>query len=168
MRLAAAFLLIAPVSFADTDTAYSHDPQQKTHQETWMTLLPDSVPLAALSIPGTHDTMTDGYQPGLGLGDLFTGQNIPTDTVPIPKDFVVSQSMDLITQLNSGIRFIDIRCKAINNQFLIYHGDFYVGASFDDVLNTVTSFLTNHPGETVLMRVTNELAGPPAERGSGC
>jgi 1-phosphatidylinositol phosphodiesterase len=153
-------LVAIQVSYADTNP-YSHDSSQKTTNLSWMTYMSDSVTLNQLSVPGSHDTMTYGYQPGFGLGNLFTGQNIPTDPVPIPKDNVVTQSMDLATQLNSGLRMLDIRCKDIFNQFLIYHGDFYVGATFEDVLNTVTAFLTAHPGEAVLMRVTNEGPGAP-------
>ena len=158
---AVALCLIAiPVSYADTNP-YSHDSNQKTTNLSWLTFMQDSVTLNQLSVPGSHDTMTYGYQPGFGLGNLFTGQQIPTDPTPIPKDLVVTQAMDLQTQLNSGLRAFDIRCKDIFNQFLIYHGDFYVGATFADVLNTVTNFLTAHPGEVVLMRVTNEPAGAP-------
>jgi 1-phosphatidylinositol phosphodiesterase len=156
-----ACLLSARAAFADTQPAYSHDGDQKTTNLYWMSYMHDSVLMNQMSVPGSHDTMSYGYQPGFGLGGLFTGQNIPTDLVPIPRDNVVTQSMDLATQLNSGIRMVDIRCKAISNQFLIYHGDFYVGATFEDVLNTVTTFLTNHPGEAVFMRVTNEVAGAP-------
>lgn len=158
---AVALCLIAiQVSYADNNP-YSHDSNQKTTNLSWMTFMSDSVTLNQLSIPGSHDTMTYGYQPGFGLGNLFTGQQIPTDPTPIPKDLVVTQAMDLQTQLNSGLRAFDIRCKDIFNQFLIYHGDFFVGATFNDVLNTVTAFLTAHPGEAVLMRVTNEPAGAP-------
>ncbi len=161
----AAGLLVTQVLYADTNPAYSHDPDQKTTNTDWMAYMQDSVHLDRLSIPGTHDSMTYGYYSGIGLGQfaqqLTMGQVVPIDPTPIPFDSVGSQTMSLQTQLNSGIRMLDIRCKAINNQFVIYHGDFFVGATFADVLNTVTAFLAAHPGEAVLMRVTNELAGVP-------
>jgi 1-phosphatidylinositol phosphodiesterase len=161
----AAGLLVTQISYADTNPAYSHDADQKTTNRDWMGYMQDSVRLDQLSIPGTHDSMTYGYYSGIGLGQfaeqLLRGQVVPIDPTPIPFDSVGSQTMSLQTQLNSGIRMIDIRCKAINNQFFIYHGDFFVGASFSDVLNTVTAFLASHPREAVLMRVTNELAGFP-------
>jgi 1-phosphatidylinositol phosphodiesterase len=158
----AIFLLLVHVGYADVNPAYSHDGNQKTNNVSWMTYMQDSITLDQMSLPGSHDTMSYGYYAGIGLPLRYQSfPLVPVDLTPIPPEFVQTQSMNLMTQLNSGIRMIDIRCKAINNQFLIYHGDFFVGASFADVLNTVTTFLRNYPGEAVLMRVTNEVAGAP-------
>ncbi|AQZ47425.1 1-phosphatidylinositol phosphodiesterase precursor [Paenibacillus larvae subsp. larvae] len=100
----------------------------------WMASIKDTAKLSELSIPGTHDTMSIGYG-----GDIAQ-----------------TQSMNLKTQLNSGVRFIDIRCRYIDGVFAIHHGPVFLHVMFGDVLNTVTEFLKNHPGETVLMRVKQE------------
>ena len=61
-------------------------------------------------------------------------------------------------QLESGIRALDIRCHPDGSTFQIYHGIVSIGISFDDVLQTVTRFLAQHPREIVLMRVHEEIS----------
>ncbi len=138
LRTAAALLLaasFASASLAHESPAYSHDsgPGHNYTSPDWMGRLGDGTRLAQLSIPGTHDTMSH-----------YGG------------DIAQTQSMDLATQLNSGIRALDIRCRHINNAFAIHHGIIYQKANFDDVMKAVTAFLAAHPRETVLMRVKEE------------
>ncbi|WP_338847047.1 phosphatidylinositol-specific phospholipase C [Massilia sp. W12] len=125
--------LAAGDAYSHNHPAYSHDAQVKTNQADWMRALPDHLPLSRLSIPGTHDTMS------------FYGG-----------DAVQTQSMSLPQQLQSGVRMLDIRCRRIDNKFAIHHGFVYQHANYDDVLQAVTRFLAEHPGETVLMRVKEE------------
>ena len=125
-----------------------------TSNPDWMSWLPDDILLSELSIPATHDTMSYGY----------------TGSIPIP-DNVVDQGVNLATQLGAGVRLVDIRCHydidgSGNYIFNIAHGEWpatgtpnralYVGATFTDVLQTVNSFLQNHPDETVIMQVQEE------------
>lgn len=138
IRTAAALILAAAFATAATaheTPAYSHDsgPGRGYTNPGWMARLANGVKLSQLSIPGTHDTMS--HHGG---------------------DAVMTQSMDLATQLNSGIRALDIRCRHINNAFAIHHGFVYQQANFDDVMKAVTAFLAAHPTETVLMRVKEE------------
>lgn len=72
----------------------------------WMSALPDTTNLAALSIPGTHDTMS--YN-----GDI---------TWTLTKPLAQTQTMSLYQQLEAGIRYIDIRAKDNLN---IYHGPIF-------------------------------------------
>jgi 1-phosphatidylinositol phosphodiesterase len=65
--------------------------------------------------------------------------------------------MTLSTQLNSGIRVLDIRCRHIEDVFAIHHGIIFQNAFFGgDVLEPAINFLAAHPGETILMRVQEE------------
>ncbi|HEY0394908.1 MAG TPA: phosphatidylinositol-specific phospholipase C [Candidatus Elarobacter sp.] len=116
---------------AHKTSGYSHDDGSKTANPHWLTVLDDNVTLSQLSLPGTHDSMA------------FYGG-----------DIAQAQTMSLDKQLQSGIRVLDIRCWHAYNSFSINHGFMPQFAGFDDVLNTVTGFLVNNPGETVLMRVT--------------
>ncbi len=132
------------LSFTQNDGAYAHDSNNQVRNPDWMSLLPKSLLLSELSIPGTHDSMT--YNSGLIYGG----------------DTAQCQALSLEDQLLSGIRALDIRCVHYKNlstgvdTFAIYHGAFYQGSNFDDVLSTVSTFLNAHPGETVLMRVKEE------------
>ncbi|MGW2023299.1 phosphatidylinositol-specific phospholipase C domain-containing protein [Streptomyces decoyicus] len=108
--------------------------------QDWMSGLGDATPVQRLTIPGTHDS---GARKG---GPWVACQNTSVDA-----------------QLNSGVRFLDVRCRAIDNVFAIHHGAFYQELMFGDVLNACRAFLTAHPSETVLMRVKQEYSEVSAE-----
>ncbi|MFG2222871.1 phosphatidylinositol-specific phospholipase C [Streptomyces sp. NPDC048644] len=106
----------------------------------WMSAVGDATPVQRLSIPGTHDS---GARHG---GPWVACQNTAVDA-----------------QLASGIRFLDVRCRAIDDVFAIHHGAFYQEMMFGDVLNACRDFLRAHPSETVLMRVKQEYSEVAAD-----
>ncbi|MEC4015474.1 phosphatidylinositol-specific phospholipase C [Streptomyces sp. H27-D2] len=106
---------------------------ERASNPDWMAGLPDSRPLTDLSIPGTHDTMA-------------------RDVTPIAE----TQQSDLPQQYKSGIRAVDIRLRHIGDRFTIHHGVVYLKKNFTDVLQQTTSFLKEHPQETVVMRIQKE------------
>ncbi|PER94275.1 N-acetylmuramoyl-L-alanine amidase [Bacillus cereus] len=95
--------------------AYSHDSAQHTYNPNWMKDIKDTATLSELSIPGTHDSMA--YK-----------------TLEPATDHVYTQSMSLEKQLNSGIRFFDMRCKVKDGIFWMRHGVYYLDNKFDFVL----------------------------------
>ncbi|WP_280715072.1 phosphatidylinositol-specific phospholipase C [Kitasatospora sp. MAP5-34] len=99
----------------------------------WLGALASGSYLSQLTIPGTHDTCS-----------RYGGPITQTQTLAIPD------------QLAAGVRFFDIRCRAINGVFAIHHGPFFQQIFFGDVLNLCQAFLAQHPQETVLMRVKQE------------
>lgn len=99
----------------------------------WMKDIADDRHLSELSIPGTHDSAS-----------LYGG------------DLVETQSWSLREQLDAGVRFLDIRCRHIEDVFTIHHGRVYQNINFGDVIQTVREFLDAHPTETVVMRVKAE------------
>lgn len=105
----------------------------------WMSFLPDSTPLHKLSIPGTHDS-----------GSRLT-------LIPIS----LCQTMTDREQLDVGIRYFDYRTRNTANGLDIYHTvDQFL--SFDAVLKAFDEFLTAHPTEVVIMRVSKD-AGDQAQ-----
>ena len=130
---------LSPAARADDVRSYSTDEDPQTLHTDWMKWVPDDTGLAKMSIPGTHETMS-----------LYGG--------PIPE----TQTMSLRSQLNAGIRTIDIRCRHIEDVFTIHHGPIFQNAYFgQDVLKVCHDFLQDHPTETILMRVGDE--GMPDE-----
>eukprot|EP00590_Aulacoseira_subarctica_P001930 CAMPEP_0172433048 /NCGR_PEP_ID=MMETSP1064-20121228/66254_1 /TAXON_ID=202472 /ORGANISM="Aulacoseira subarctica , Strain CCAP 1002/5" /LENGTH=384 /DNA_ID=CAMNT_0013180745 /DNA_START=51 /DNA_END=1205 /DNA_ORIENTATION=+ len=101
-------------------------------RKDWMKTIANNTQLTALSIPGTHDSMT------------FTSYLL---------ELAHCQSMTLQGQLQSGIRALDIRCRHIDNACAIHHGPIYLNSNFNDVMKTVTIFLKNHPSEAIFMRI---------------
>lgn len=114
---------------------------------SWMSRMRDDTPLSALSIPGTH--------------------NSPTYHRALPS--VRCQAVNVPTQLDNGVRFLDIRVqpdepenKSIDTLILV-HGVFPISLSGNkylrDVVNEVLSFLDRNPTETVIMSIKREGPG---------
>ncbi|CAM5555352.1 phosphatidylinositol-specific phospholipase C [Streptomyces narbonensis] len=99
----------------------------------WMAAHGDGTALRQLTIPGTHDS-----------GARFGGP------------WSECQNTTIAQQLDSGIRFLDIRCRVTGGSFAIHHGPSYQNMMFGDVLIACRDFLAAHPSETVLMRVKQE------------
>lgn len=132
--------LVAPtVSYAHYDTAYWNEGVAAQSKAVWMRYLDDDLKLNQLSLPGTHDSMAHKSNL-LGL------------------DVTRTQTMDLWSQLTSGIRALDIRLyyEPNSQEFSIHHGPVHVGYDLDDVLTTVQNFLNQYPSETVVMRLKQE------------
>jgi 1-phosphatidylinositol phosphodiesterase len=131
---------LTEVSLAHKHHSYVREDGNQVSNPNWMSVLPDSILLSQLSIPGTHQSLSRHSGPG------------------VPLDTVKNQSMALKFQLESGIRVLDVRCAVVDGDktFNIYHGRYYQKENFGGVLNTVVAFLKAHPRETVLMRVKEE------------
>ncbi len=100
----------------------------------WMSTVDGNLSLYSMTIPGTHDTCA-----------LYGG------------DAAETQKATLIEQLQAGIRFIDIRCRHIDNVFTIHHGLVYEHINFGEgVLKVCLDFLAAHPSETIIMSVKQE------------
>src|ERR1043165_5400306 len=82
----------------------------------WMADLADTKMIAELSIPGTHDS---GARFDLTQGVSKT------------------QNLTIAEQLAAGVRYFDIRCRHVADQFLIYHGAVDQNQTYDEVLATM-------------------------------
>ncbi|WP_238707490.1 phosphatidylinositol-specific phospholipase C [Chryseobacterium viscerum] len=104
---------------------------------SWMSGLQDNISISKISIPGTHDS----------------GARVDA---PVVSGTAKTQDLSIAEQLNAGVRFLDIRCRHIDNSFAIHHGAIYQNLNFDDVLNACYAFLNSHPSETIIMSVKEE------------
>jgi hypothetical protein len=156
-RLAAPLALLAAVfccpgpAQAHNDGAYWHDSGAAAKNPQWMLTIGPAKKLTELSLPGTHDA---GTYKGIG-GDIAQ-----------------TQTMTIREQLDSGIRYMDIRLKyydrtlfrncndghkSPNCQLLVFHGGVDMLLGFEDgVLKPVISFLRDNPSELVIMRIARE------------
>lgn len=118
---------------AHRHTAYSHDSNVDLNKQNWMARLSDSITINELSIPGTGNSMSYGNH----------------------TDFSLTQSMDLETQLESGIRFLDLTVDHVGEfNFRVVTGMVDLGVSVIDVLEEVRDFLRNNREETVLVKIS--------------
>jgi 1-phosphatidylinositol phosphodiesterase len=108
-----------------------------TGEPAWMAKLADARMIAELSIPGTHDSAA--------RFDLTQG-------------LAKCQSLTIADQLEAGVRYFDLRCREVQDQFLMYHGGVDQNQTFDAVLATMFAFLDAHPHETILASVKEEAA----------
>ena len=99
----------------------------------WMAQLPGTSELSQLTLPGTHESCTAFLTP-----------------------IASCQNWDLAAQLQHGIRYVDIRCRHIQDVFAIQHDSVYVGFDFGTVRNVCVDFLQANPSECIVMQVKHE------------
>ncbi|KAF1953399.1 PLC-like phosphodiesterase [Byssothecium circinans] len=117
----------------------------------WMKELPDMLPLSGISIPGTHNSHTH-YR-------------------ALPS--VRCQVLNVQTQLENGIRFLDIRVQPSSatdidkKDLYLVHGAFPISLTgtkyLSPILSTCYTFLTSYPSETILISLKREGVGNAAD-----
>ncbi|MQB52715.1 1-phosphatidylinositol phosphodiesterase [Rahnella sp. RcJ3] len=111
-----------------------------------MSYFHDDTPLNQISIPGTHDSSTFGIS---GPALVVTQNHVN----------------NINKQLTDGIRFIDARCRHIENVFAMHHDRYYLNHMFGDVLNACYSFLAANPSECIIISVKPEYDESKCSRG---
>lgn len=105
-----------------------------TRLQNWMQEIEDNRLICKMSIPGTHDTAAD------------TGNA-----------WVKTQEKSIKEQLNSGIRFFDIRLVHDKGVLKLCHTSWVFNKTLtEDVLRTTADFLRDHPSETVIMTLKRD------------
>ena len=100
----------------------------------WLSDVPDDRKINSLSLPGTHETCAQYGGPACACQDLT-----------------------LMEQLQAGVRIFDIRCRHVNDVFMIHHGIIYQHLSFGTgVRDVMIEFLKEHPREFIYMMVKEE------------
>jgi 1-phosphatidylinositol phosphodiesterase len=127
MRMSAAICLLVVATHEASSAEVSGS--------NWMSYMPD-IEISRLSIPGTHDSAARKFS------DFVT-----------PNSAVITQTLTIREQLDAGVRYLDIRCRHIENRCDVYHGNVYLLLGMNDVLKDVYSFLDDNPSETVIMSV---------------
>ncbi|KQW48236.1 hypothetical protein ASD88_25970 [Pelomonas sp. Root662] len=151
--LMGAALLAPSPALAHDDGAYWHESAAAARNPQWMLTLGAAKKLTELSLPGTHDS---GTYPGVG-GDIAQTQTMP-----------------IRAQLDSGVRYLDIRLKyydpfalrncndtytSANCEMLVFHGGVNMFLPFEaGVLRPTLAFLKANPSELVIMRIAKETA----------
>ncbi|KAF8626337.1 hypothetical protein AX15_004996 [Amanita polypyramis BW_CC] len=109
----------------------------KRDMSTFLSTIPDDIPLSAVLLPGTHDSMS------------FYGW---------PISQCQSLSTPLMVQLCSGIRFLDIRLAVVAGRLISYHGIYPQRASFQVILATIFAFLSGASTchETIVVSIKQE------------
>ena len=112
----------------------------------WMDMIKDETKVCKLSIPGTHDTMTGMgfYQPVLKFVFNMTA---------------ISQVSSLEEQMNSGLRFFDIRPVVSTDTIAkkkilrLTHGISELDITFEWTIDQLQAYLKAHPSEFFIAKL---------------
>jgi len=94
--------------------------------------------LSDLALFGTHDSATYAY-------DYFFLNPVGA--------YVKTQDSSITEQLNSGVRFLDLRLGWHNDRVEMFHDKYELGLTFEDAIGQVNRFLDTHDDEVVLASV---------------
>lgn len=113
----------------------------------WMSFVDDDIKISQLRIPGTHNS--------------GAGSN-PKHAFSKAIQFAAQcHTFDINSQLEMGIRYIDIRLKLDSDSNLnIYHGLIPYSLSLIDVLQIISNFFERNPTECVFVRLHREDGDP--------
>lgn len=100
--------------------------------------VPDDTPITRLTLPGSHDSAAHSVWSFSGVG------------------FARTQDLDLDQQLRAGCRFLDLRCRHFADRLIMHHGCIDLYQSFDDVMETISEYLTRHPSEFLVICLMEE------------
>lgn len=115
----------------------------------WMQPIPDNIPLARISMPGTHDSGT------------FKLQN------PIKQVWGMTQEYDFRYQMDHGARIFDIRGRLTDdNTIVLHHGPLYLYVTLHEFINEAKQFLKDNPSETIIMSLKKEYEDMKGAEGS--
>jgi hypothetical protein len=120
-----------------------------------------------MSLPGTHDTLTydlgtimsrTAITDNLSLGELIKlleEYSVPGQLIgEFMKLQAQTQTLSLTDQLNSGVRFLDIRLSHEDDGWYGYH--FVItNSKVDTYLTEINSWLEDHPTEMVVLWVSH-------------
>ena len=130
---------------------------------SWLAHVPDDAPLHSLILPGTHDSLSaEPVLPSKFMSILFSG---------IITRMAQTQTLSLREQLESGVRFLDLRYKCVKGELVAFHGVTCLNTTYPESLREICSFLKERPSEFVLVRVKSEehpQHGRFGEMVSGC
>ncbi|KAI1187008.1 PLC-like phosphodiesterase [Nemania serpens] len=148
--------------FGDADDSASPSPSPSPslasaygypRHANWMAALPDTVPIAQLNIPGTHDAATWNYSQA--TQDGLSGATRCDGTTALPARVYRCQRRSIAEALEGGIRFFDLRfaLDPLDARLAFWHGPALLSdtAGVEDVLFGFYAWLDAHPSETVLL-----------------
>jgi 1-phosphatidylinositol phosphodiesterase len=134
-HLTIAIVVAGVIGLGTLATSFRVSSSARDDRAFWMEHLDDARSLSSLTIPGSHDS-----------GALYSVGDLAGKC----------QDLSISEQLQAGIRYLDVRLQASNEGLYVVHGFVNEGQSFKTLLSSVTSFLSNHYSETVLLSVKEE------------
>lgn len=104
----------------------------------WMSKVSDDVNILDLSIPGTHDS---------------GAQHSIADVAGKCQDLSIS------SQLEIGVRFLDLRLQLVNDEFRVVHSFVDQDLKFETVVEDLYSFIKNYNSEFLIISIKEDNSG---------
>lgn len=101
----------------------------------WMSKVSDDVNILDLSIPGTHDS---------------GAQHSIADVAGKCQDLSIS------SQLEIGVRFLDLRLQLVNDEFRVVHSFVDQDLKFETVVKDLYSFIKNYSSEFLIISIKED------------
>ncbi|KAG4106313.1 PLC-like phosphodiesterase [Neocallimastix lanati (nom. inval.)] len=136
------------------------------HDADWMRYIDDNTKINEINIPGTHDTGT------YNIDHYIYNSNFPFLTTVLPdniKDLTgKTQDLNIEEQLESGIRYLDIRLglNGKSNKLYVTHGSLacleedeyenYTYLYFENIIKYCINFLRKYGSETIIIHLKKE------------
>ena len=107
----------------------------------WMSEIADNRKLNSFVIPGSHDS-------GMAENETDTKRFRPASRAN-----ACTQTLNIASQLNAGIRWLDVRLQTYQNVQRCFHSTAY-GEPATQVATAVADFVRDNPSETVIVLLT--------------
>jgi hypothetical protein len=121
-------------------------PKDSMFMKTWTSRLGANVPLSMVSIPGTHDSVT--YSSHSIFQASFSSQ---------------TQSWSILSQLEAGIRYFDLRVRYNRKGELITHHGVIDYEHLLDTFMQFNYFLKIHPQEFIITSFQAQKGADPSQ-----
>lgn len=109
-------------------------------RENWMSHLDKNARIVDSYIPASHDS---SCYPTTDVLQTFSNEWVGA----------VTQLFGYTAQLNTGVRYFDMRVARHNGDLYMHHNTDWFFEKFDDVLRQIRTFSDDHPGEYIFMDV---------------
>jgi hypothetical protein len=109
----------------------------------WMKLLNDATPFNKIVIPGTHDSLTYDWEDTYNIFRIYTGY------------WAKTQYLTARQQLDAGVRYVDARVgyDKASEKIVCFHGDFTNYNNYANVIDELSSFITENPSEVIVWKL---------------
>jgi len=138
------------VACEDTGEPVAIDGVGSIETASWMEQLysESDASLKDIVIPGTHDSGTYAITSSSDLSSV-SGQWFYKFAKSVVSGWSKTQACDIATQLNGGIRYLDLRLEWHEDDIWIVHG--LLSDTLSNVLHDVKEFSEAHPKEIVIL-----------------
>ena len=134
-KILIAFIMIASTIIVSIFAFFSFERNYDEVSINWMSKVSDGVNILDLSIPGTHDS-----------GALHSIADVAGKC----------QDLSISSQLEIGVRFLDIRLQLVNDEFRVVHSFVDQNMKFEIVVEELYSFIKNYSSEFLIISIKED------------